>query len=116
PWGPVDPREARAADGPLRPPFPDVAIGSGRRSVPYIRRLRRAGVFTVFLKDPVAGSAVADLIWVQAHDRLRGDNVLVTLTPPHRFSADRLAAARGAPLSEIAGLARPRVAVLVGGD
>ena len=47
PWGPIDPREAPARPGsPIAPPFPDILIASGRRTVPYLRarqaRLGRA--------------------------------------------------------------------------
>ncbi|WP_353186480.1 mitochondrial fission ELM1 family protein, partial [Bosea sp. (in: a-proteobacteria)] len=58
----------------------------------------------------------ADLIWVAEHDRLRGDNVLVTTNSPHRLTPEKLAAARAAPPAPIAALQAPRVAVLVGGD
>lgn len=119
PWGPIDPRDrpARPAS-PIGPPFPDLAIASGRRAVPYLRAVKRASggrTFTVFLKNPRTGCSTADLIWVPEHDRLRGPNVVVTLTPPHRLSPQRLAAARAAPDPRLAGLSRPRVAVLAGG-
>lgn len=117
PWGPVDPREAPGR-GPLAPPYPDLVVASGRRAVPYLRALKRATAgrtYTVFLKDPRTGTGAADLIWVPAHDRLRGENVLVTLTPPHRLHPERLEAARQNPDPRLAPLPRPRVAVLVGG-
>ena len=84
PFGPIDPRDdpARPAS-PLAPPFPDIAIASGRKTVPYLRRLRAAArgqTFTVFMEDPVVGASLADLIWAPEHDRLRGDNVIVTPT------------------------------------
>jgi uncharacterized protein len=119
PRGPIDPRDAPHREGrPIAPPFPDLLIASGRRAVPYLRRVKAASerTFTVFLKDPRIGTGAADLIWVSAHDRLRGDNVLVTLTPPHRISAQRLAAARETPDPRLTDLPIPRVAVLVGGD
>lgn len=120
PWGPVDPRERPGRPGgPLPLPFPDVAIASGRRAVPYLKALKRASkgrTYTVFLKDPRTGPGTADLIWVPEHDRLRGANVLATLTPPHRVSADRLAQARTHPDPRLAHLRQPRIAVLVGGD
>ncbi|SOB89840.1 mitochondrial fission ELM1 family protein [Stappia indica] len=116
----IDPREAPSRPGsPIAPPFPDLVIASGRRAVSYLARIRRDSfgrTFTVFLKDPRTGTGAADLIWVPEHDSLRGDNVLVTASGPHRFSQGRLAAARAAPLPDIAALPRPRVAVLVGGD
>lgn len=100
-FGLIDPREAPdAPDSPLAPPFPDMVIASGRRAVSYLAAIKQASggrTFTVFLKDPRAGSGIADFIWVPDHDRLRGDNVLVTATGPHRFSRPRIEAARKAP-------------------
>ncbi|KAB0267103.1 mitochondrial fission ELM1 family protein [Microvirga brassicacearum] len=120
PWGPIDPRERPGAhNSPLAPPFPDLLIASGRRSVPYLRFARHASggrTFTVFLKDPRTGPSAADFIWAPSYDRIRGPNVLNTLTPPHRISPERLAEARAAPDGRLAGLPHPRVAVLVGGD
>ncbi|MBB3809441.1 mitochondrial fission ELM1 family protein [Pseudochelatococcus contaminans] len=120
PRGGIDPREAPSRPGsPIAPPFPDILIASGRRAVPYMRAVARASkgrTFTVFLKDPRIGARAADIIWVAEHDRLRGDNVLVTLTAPHRVSQGLLEAARRGPPAALAGLPHPRVAVLVGGN
>lgn len=120
PHGPIDPRDAPARAGsPIAPPFPDLLVASGRRAIPYVRAVRRASdgrTLTVILKDPRTGTGAADLIWVPEHDRLRGPNVIVTLTSPHRISQERLASARGAPDPRLAGLSRPLVAVLAGGD
>lgn len=120
PWGPIDPRERPGAhNSPLVPPFPDLLIGSGRRAVPYLRFVKKASggrTYTVFLKDPRTGPGAADFIWAPSYDRIRGPNVLTTLTPPHRVSPERLAAARAHPDSRLAGLKHPRVAVLVGGS
>ena len=120
PFGPIDPRERATRPGsPIAPPYPDIAIASGRRAAAYLRHVkRRSGgqTFTVFLKDPRTGPDAADLIWVPEHDKLRGRNVLVTPTSPHRFSAAKLAELRGQHTADIDNLPRPRVAVLVGGD
>lgn len=120
PWGPIDPRERPGAPkSPIRPPFPDLVIASGRRTVPYLRSIARASqgaTMTTFLKDPLTGPQTADFIWVPEHDALRGENVLATLTSPHRFSKVRLSHLHAVPPAEIAHLASPRVAVLVGGD
>lgn len=120
PRGPIDPREAPDRPGsPVHPPFPDIVIASGRRAVPYLRAVKKASnglSFTVFLKDPRTGTGAADLIWVPEHDRLRGDNVLVTTTSPHRLAPGRLVEARANPPDAIAALPAPRAAVLVGGD
>jgi mitochondrial fission protein ELM1 len=121
PRGPIDPREAPGMPGsPIRPPWPDLLIASGRRAVPYVRAVKRLSggrTFTIFLKDPRTGPKTADFIWVPAHDRLRGPNVMTTLVSPHKVSAAALAAARQKPPAPITALKDgPRVAVLVGGD
>jgi len=100
------------------PPWPDIAIATGRLSIPYIRALSRwAGsrTFTVVLQNPRTGLRTADVIWVPKHDLLRGPNVITTLTAPHSFSQDRLSELRKALPDDIAALPRPRVAVLLGG-
>ncbi|MCL4768217.1 MAG: mitochondrial fission ELM1 family protein [Hyphomicrobiaceae bacterium] len=119
PWGPVPPADRPGSPGGLiAPPWPAVAIASGRTSVPYIRALRRAAgpaTFTVLLQDPKSGSDTADLIWVPEHDRRRGPSVIATTTAPHSYSPERLAAlARELP-PEIMALPHPRVAVVLGG-
>lgn len=67
PRGPVDPREAPGRPGsPLRPPWPDLVVASGRRAVAYLRAVKRASggrCFTVFLKDPRTGPGAADIVW-----------------------------------------------------
>lgn len=120
PWGPVDPAEAPGRPGgPLQQPFPDIAFASGRRTVPSLRALKAASggrTFTVFLKDPRVGKRAADFIWVPEHDRLRGPNVLATLTSPHRVSQARLAEAAQRAGTLLPPVASPRVALLLGGD
>ncbi|MCA0425374.1 MAG: mitochondrial fission ELM1 family protein [Proteobacteria bacterium] len=120
PWGGIDPAEAPAKPGsPLAAPYPDIAIASGRRTVSYLRHVKRASggkTFTVYLKDPRSGAGSADFLWVPQHDRLRGENVLVTLTSPHRLSPERLLAARAAPPYGLDRLPHPRVALVIGGN
>ncbi len=119
PWGPVGGHERFGAPGSrFAAPWPVVAIATGRASIPYIRAIRRAAgpsCFTVVLQDPKSGTNTADLIWVPQHDRLRGANVITTLTSPHSFSAARLASLRSAVPESIADLPWPRVAVVLGG-
>lgn len=119
PWGPVSPKERFGSERSVfAPPWPAVAIATGRASVPYIRRLRKLaglGTYTIVLQDPKTGPDTADLIWVPEHDRRRGANVFTTLTAPHSFTAPRLASLRAAIPPQIAALPRPRVAVVLGG-
>ncbi len=119
PWGPVARSERFGGpSSPFRPPWPDFAFAIGRVTIPYIRRLKQmAGLasYTVILLDPKVSARTADLFWVPEHDRLRGPNVITTLTAPHTFSARRLAELRSQVPAEIAALPSPRVAVLLGG-
>lgn len=120
PWGGIDPREAPHRPGsPLAGSLPDIAIASGRRTVAYLRKIKQLSqgrTFTVFLKDPRNGTGAADFIWVPAHDQLRGDNVLATVTSPHRMSPDALAQAAQAPPHNLGAHRGRKVALLVGGN
>lgn len=118
PWGPVSPSEGFGQAGSMfAPPWPDMAIGLGRSAVPYLRALRRRSpdTFTLQMLDTRAGRGVADVIWVPQHDRLRGPNVITTLTAPHSFTAERLANLRQSVPAGIAALPGPRIAVILGG-
>ncbi len=119
PWGPPDPREGLGRPGgPFAAPWPDIALATGRQSIPYIRAIRRlAGpaTFTVVIQNPRTGPRTADLMAVPEHDGLSGDNVFVTLTAPHSFTPRRLEGLRASPPREIAALPSPRVAVMLGG-
>ncbi|MDX7951960.1 mitochondrial fission ELM1 family protein [Lichenihabitans sp. Uapishka_5] len=119
PYGPVDWRDAPHRPGsPITKPFPDIAIASGRRTVPYLLALKQASggrTFTVFSKDPYRGRGAADVITVPAHDALRGDNVIATLTSPHRLTEAGFASARATPDARLATLPEPRIAMILGG-
>ncbi len=120
PFGPIDPRESpRHAGSPIGPPWPDIVLAAGRRTLPYLRRLKRESgrkVFTVYFNAPANGRRAADLIVAPLHDGLFGRNVVTPLTPPNRVSAEALAAARRAPDPRVAALPEPRAAILIGGD
>jgi mitochondrial fission protein ELM1 len=119
PWGRV-PNKAcfGAAHSEFCPPWPVIAIATGRASIPYVRELKRCAgpsVFTVVLLDPQTGPSTADLIWVPEHDRRRGPNVVTTVTSPHGFPPQRIAALRENVPAAISALPHPRIAVLLGG-
>jgi mitochondrial fission protein ELM1 len=120
PYGPIDPRDAEAnPHSPISPPYPDIVIAAGRRTVPYLRHLRRASKgesFTIFVNDPKTGAATADIIVAPRHDERHGDNVIRPLTPANRITAAVLAAARKHPDPRVAALPSSRVALLIGGN
>ena len=119
PWAPTSSDGEMGQDaGLFAGPFPDIAIATGRASIPYLRKLRRlAGpsCYSVVLQDPKTGRNTADLIWVPAHDRRRDVNVITTLTSPHSFSQERLVDLRSSMPASIAAMPGPRVAVILGG-
>src|SRR5690606_37244618 len=100
------------------PPFPEICLATGRRAVPYLRRLKALSpsTFCVLFKDPRTRRHGANLLIVQQHDAPRGSNVLVVTTAPNRLLPERLAEAHAAFADVLAPLPAPRVAVLVGGN
>lgn len=120
PFGPVDPRETEARFGsPIAFPWPDIALGAGRRTLPYLKRLKRISgrkVFTVYVNRPATGARAADLVIAPLHDGLFGRTVVTPVTPANRITPELLARLRLAPDPRIAALPAPRAALLVGGD
>ncbi|HEY1721139.1 MAG TPA: mitochondrial fission ELM1 family protein [Magnetospirillaceae bacterium] len=126
PWRQLSPTLLR--DAPLRalskradqltPPFPDLLIASGRQSVlPSLLVARESGgsTFRVQIQDPAIDPSRFDLIVVPRHDRLRGDNVIVTRGSLHRVNAAKLAEARNHFAARFEHLPHPRIAVSIGG-
>jgi mitochondrial fission protein ELM1 len=104
----------------LIPPWPDLVIASGRRSVPVARWIRRqAGGRTrlVHIGRPWAPLRLFDLVISTAQYRLPARaNVLVNTLTLNRPDDEALAAAAARWAPVFAPLPRPLIAVLVGGD
>ena len=103
---------------PIRPPWPDLVIGSGRQSIApllAIKKASRGRAFTVYIQDPQISPRHFDVVVVPRHDRLRGANVLVTRGALHRVTPAVLAAAAAVHGPRLEPLPHPRVAVLAGG-
>ena len=101
------------------PPWPDLLIASGRKSIAasrYIKKASRGKTFTVQIQDPRISPRHFDLVAVPAHDPTRGDNVLVTTAAPNRITPKRLNDARGTFQNALSLLPTPRVAVMIGGN
>ena len=106
-----------AAGAPLAPPWPDLVIGCGRNTVRPALAIRRASggrTFAAQVQDPRTGRDEFDLLFVPAHDRLRGPRVIPTLGAIHRVTPARLAAERRR-FPALEGLPRPILALLIGG-
>jgi mitochondrial fission protein ELM1 len=104
---------------PLEPPWPDVVIGTGRQAAPLSLALRRASggrSFTVQMQNPTLPPERFDVVVASEHDKLRGNNVIVVLGSMHRVTKRLLAEAAERYRGRYAALARPLVAVLIGGS
>ena len=102
----------------IQPPWPDLLIATGRKSLPYslaVKRLSGGKTFTVQTQAPRIHCNNFDLVVPPLHDLLAGPNVIPILGAPHRVTKEKLEAeaARVAPL--LAHLPRPLVTVLIGG-
>ena len=76
----------------LAPPWPDLVISCGRRSVPYSLAIRRAGAAcNVHIQNPRIGLKHFDLVAAPRHDGLSGANVISTNGSLHRLTAPLLA-------------------------
>ena len=108
------------ASSPLAPPWPDLVIGAGRRSVPVAEDVRRRSAGTtrlVQLGRPRVDLARFDLVITTPQYRLpERPNVLHLALPMHAVDPDarRRAAAEWEPT--LAALPRPWIALLIGGS
>ena len=102
---------------PLKEPWPDLILASGRKSIAasrFIKKASKGKTFTVQIQDPRVSSTQFDLVAVPAHDPLRGDNVVVTKASPNKVTQKRLEQAKE-QFSHLGEFQEPRVAVLIGG-
>ncbi len=108
----------RAAPHGLLPPWPDVLITCGRRSVAAALAIRKASkgrTRLVHIQNPQAPLHLFDLVIPMIHDRLEGPNVLPVATALHPFTPEALAAARAEWGPVLKPDARPLLGVMIGG-
>ncbi len=126
PWAALAPRLRFAAaaairdesNTPLRPPWPDIAIGCGRRAALVTRLLREwsgGRSFTVQILDPRIDSSAFDLVIAPQHDPVRGSCVIHSIGALNPVDRAWLAEGR-TRFAELAGLPAPRTALLIGGS
>ncbi|HET7923952.1 MAG TPA: mitochondrial fission ELM1 family protein, partial [Rhodanobacteraceae bacterium] len=124
PWDWLAPRvvigamsAVRDADGhALGPPWPDLAIGCGRRAALVTRALRRwsgGGTFTVQILDPRIDTRAFDVVIAPQHDHVVGDNVIHSIGALNPVDPRWLADARSR-FARFGTLPAPRTAVLIG--
>lgn len=107
-----------ASSDPLEPPWPELLITCGRRSVALSIAIKKASggkTFTVHIQDPRVPCRYFDLIAAPRHDRVVGDNVYPTLGALHKVTPEKLGIAAEQFKDQFAALSKPLIAVLIGG-
>ncbi len=100
----------------LTPPWPDILITSGRKSVAaarYIKKKSNGKTYSLHIQDPKVSYNAFDLIAVPQHDDAREENIIVTDGAPNKITADKISAARSE--FDFSKYGEPRIAVLIGG-
>lgn len=102
----------------IHPPWPDLLITCGRRSVAAAIAIKRASggrTFTVHIQDPRVPPACFDMVVPPEHDRLRGPNVFPSRGALHKLTREALAQAGERFKLAFKAVRKPFVAVLIGG-
>ncbi len=103
----------------LTAPWPDLVIAAGRRTAPVARKINRlggGGCFLAQVMHPGAGADDFGLIAQPRHDRTGGGGNVLTITgAPHMLSDARLQAEASRWQGRFDDLAKPWIAVIVGG-
>ena len=110
---------ASRPDEGMNAPWPDLCIGCGRASIPYLRAMRNwssGQTFTVQLQDPRCDPKLFDLVIPPEHDNLSGGNVFPILGAPVRNVEAQLASTEAGFADKMANFPRPRLAVVLGGN
>lgn len=125
PWRSLPPRlwinriGFQALTGNLAPPWPDVIVSCGGQAALaayLVRRWSEGRTFTIHIQKPALPAREFDVLVVPKHDGLTGPNVIATEGAVHRVTREKLATAAAALATRYAHLAKPRVAVLIGGS
>ncbi|MCH2548439.1 MAG: mitochondrial fission ELM1 family protein [Alphaproteobacteria bacterium] len=103
----------------ISPPWPDLLIATGRKSVAPALAVKKANngkTFCVQIQNPGACYKRFDTVVVPFHDKISGDNVISTLGSLHGVTPKVLDEAKQRFLGDIASIPRPLVTVLLGGS
>ncbi|MCC7049096.1 MAG: mitochondrial fission ELM1 family protein [Alphaproteobacteria bacterium] len=112
-------RAATPESDPIGPPWPDVIVACGSKSIAPLLRIRRKAkgrTKVIYVQDPTLSPARFDLVVAPMHDRLSGPNVLVVRGAVNRVTPARLKDESAKFAGQFDRLPRPRVAVTIGGN
>ena len=102
----------------IGPPWPDVVIGCGRRTIPIALEIKRRSsgkTAAVYIQNPKASAPHFDLVVSMKHDGLTGHNVMIIDTAIHRVTPDKLAAASIEWKTRLGSYPHPLIGVILGG-
>ena len=102
----------------VREPWPDLVIAAGRKTIPYLKYIRRASkkeCKTIYLQDPRIDSKEFDIVWAPEHDSIEGNNVVKTITSPNRVTNELLNYHHDKWLGKLSKLKGPFIGFLIGG-
>ncbi len=115
PFCPLDPLEKKK----LHPPYPDLIVASGRRSVPavrYIKKKTKGHCQTIFMKYPGVNTDKLGLSWIPEHDKRKGALCINTLTSPHLVGKMSKTIKRARKNTRFDHLSGPRLGIILGGN
>ena len=102
----------------VREPWPDLVIAAGRKTIPYLKYIRKASkkeCKTIYLQDPRIDSKEFDIVWAPEHDSIEGNNVIKTITSPNRVTNELLNYHHDDWLDKLSKLKGPFIGFLIGG-
>lgn len=102
----------------ISPPYPDIVIASGRKSIPAALHIKNQNpeTFLVQIQDPRCNPALFDMVIVPEHDPTRGKNVITTIGSLNKVTQDKLDSASKQFEFLLSSTKKPRLAVLIGGN
>ncbi len=103
---------------PITPPWPDIAICSGRKSIPaalYIKKASKEKTLVIQIQDPRCTPSLFDLVFLPSHDPTRGKNVITTTGSLNRITQEKLTS-ESKKFPPFFKNKKPAIAVLIGGN
>ncbi len=102
----------------LNPPWPELLIASGRRSILpalYIKEASKNHTKVVYLQNPKISPKYFDAVVCPKHDNLKGPNVISMVGAPHRVTKECLQQNYQLFSSIFSKYPGPRYSILIGG-
>ncbi len=118
PWGTPTQQLDEKSD-PLTPPWPDVIISSGRRSVALALSIKKQSggkTYLIHVQDPLLNPRHLDLVVAPEHDKITGPNVIKTFGALHKVTSQKLEKGRAEFRNLFVHLERPFYTILLGGS